>query len=77
MLRLFTNGHFGMVFEHIHDCFHPEILQVDSHICVNFVFTLHKVTFHVELHVLGTTRLLTMTKPLGGVCPIAMGEELY
>jgi hypothetical protein len=32
---------------------------------------------NVQAYVLGTTHLLAMTKPSGGVCPIIMGEALY
>jgi hypothetical protein len=51
---------------------------VDSFSCFNFVLILHKVKFHPELYVsLGTTYLLTMTKPSSEVHPIAMEETLY
>jgi hypothetical protein len=50
--------------------FTQKILQMDFHNYFNFVCISHKVTFHVELHVLGATHLLTMTKSLGGVHPI-------
>ncbi len=65
-----------MVFKHLWNCFHLKILQVDSHNCFNFVLISHKV-IHIELHVFGATRLLTLTKSLGGVHPIVIVKTLY
>jgi hypothetical protein len=50
---------------------------INFHNCFNFVPILHKVTFRVKLHVLGEARLLTLTKPLCGFCPIVIGELLH
>jgi hypothetical protein len=51
---------------------------MDPLICFNFVFILHKVTFHFKLHMfLERPCLLTMIKPLGEGHTIAMGETLY
>jgi hypothetical protein len=51
---------------------------MDSFNCFNFVFILHKVTFHLKLHMfMEWPCLLAITKPLGGVHTIAMGESLY
>jgi hypothetical protein len=78
MLHLLTSGPFGMVFKHLRDCFHSK----DS---TNGFLQLFQLCFHITqghippqiAHVLGTTRLLAMTKALGGVCPIIVGETLY
>jgi hypothetical protein len=67
-----------MVFEHLWDCFHLE----DS---TNGFFQLFQLCFHIAkghiplriTRVFGIARLLTMTKLLGGDCPIAVGEALY
>jgi hypothetical protein len=32
---------------------------------------------HQIVNILGALHFLTMTKPLGGVCPILLGEVLY
>jgi hypothetical protein len=50
MLYLLASGPFGMVFEHFQITIHLEDSIVDSFNCFNFVFILHKVTFHFELH---------------------------
>jgi hypothetical protein len=40
MLHLFANGHFGMVFEHLQDCFHLEDFASGlPHMC--------KLCFHI------------------------------
>ncbi len=50
---------------------------MNSYNCFSLVFILHKVTFHVELHVLGAICLLAMTKPSSGIHPIVVGKTLY
>ncbi len=55
---------FGIVFT-------LKIQRVDSLTCSNFVFILHRAKF------LWLARLLAMTKPSGGVRPIAVEETLY
>ncbi len=54
-----------------------KIQWVDSFNCSNFVFILHKVTFHLKLHIFEATHHLAMTKPSSEVCYIIMGEVLY
>ncbi len=78
MLHLSTSGHSRMVFEHLLKCFHPE----DSACGFPqlFQFCSHITQGHIPpqiAHVLGAVHFLTMTKPLGGVHLIAMGESLY
>jgi len=78
MSHLSTNGLSRMVFEHLWNYFHLE----DS---TSGLLQLFQLCFHIAQSqippqitcVFGTTHLLTMTKPLGGVRPIAMGETLY
>jgi hypothetical protein len=78
MLNLSASGPFGMGFEHLQDCFHPE----DS---ASGFFQLFQLCFHIaQCHiplqiacVLGIVRILAMTKPSSGVHPIVMGETLY
>jgi hypothetical protein len=78
MLHLSIGGLSRIVFEHLRDCFHPEDLA-------SGFIKLFQLCFHIAqgrippqiAHVFGVAHLLTMTKPLGGVCPIAMGETLY
>jgi hypothetical protein len=78
MPQLFANDLFGMVFEHLRGCFHsedfasgfPQWFQLCSHITQGHIP-------HQIAHILGTAHFLTMTKPLGGVQPIAMEETLY
>ncbi len=78
MPHLLASGIFGMVFEHLQDCFHPkdsingspQLFQLCSYITKS----------HVPpqiAHVFCTTHLLTMTKPSGRIRPIVMGETLY
>jgi hypothetical protein len=67
-----------MVFEHLEDYFHlkdstsefPQLFQLCFHIAQGHVPLLIAC-------VLRATHLLTMTKPLNGVHPIAIGETLY
>jgi hypothetical protein len=47
MLHLFANGIFGMVFEFFQDYFLPKDFASGFHNFFNFLFILHKVTFHV------------------------------
>jgi len=67
-----------MVFEHLRNWIHPEDSM--SGFLKLFQLCFHIVKSHISLQiacVLGVTRLLFMTKPLGEVCPIEMGETLY
>ncbi len=51
---------------------------MDCFSCFNFIF--HIAEGHILpqiAHVLEMARLLAMTKPLGGIHPIAVGEPLY
>jgi hypothetical protein len=78
MLHLLTNGPFGMVFEHLRDCFHLE--DSTSEFPQLFQLCFHIAQGHIPPQiawVLGLARLLAMTKPLGGINLIAMGETLY
>jgi hypothetical protein len=78
MSYLSPSGPFGMVSKHLRDCFHLEDL-------VGGFLQLFQLCFHIAqghispqiAHVLGAACLLAMTKPSGGVHPIAMGETLY
>jgi hypothetical protein len=78
MPHLLASGPFGMVFEHLWNCFHPE----DS---TSWFFQLFQLCFHIVkghippqiAHVLGAAHFLAMTKHLGGVHPIAVGKTLY
>jgi hypothetical protein len=58
-----------MVFEHLQNYFHLEY-------STNGFPQLFQLCFHIA-EGLGTTCLLVMTKPLGGIRPIAMGKTLY
>jgi hypothetical protein len=78
MPHLLANSFFGMVFEHLWDCFYPK----DSMNGFPYLFQLyfHIVKGHIPLqiaHVLGITCLLAMTKPSGAIHPIVVGEALY
>jgi hypothetical protein len=78
MLHLLTNGPFGMVFEHLRDYFHLEDLA--SEFPQLFQICFHIARGHIPpqiARIFGVVCLLTMTKPLGGVCPIVVGETLY
>jgi len=68
MPHLFVSNFSKMAFEHFLNYFHLKILEANSHSCFNFVLILHKVTFHVELHVSRAARLLTLTKSLNRCC---------
>ncbi len=57
---------FGWFFNTFKIVFTEKILQMDSHSCFNLVFILHKITFHIKLHV-WVAHLLAIIKPLGGV----------
>ncbi len=51
MSNLSSSGPSRMFFEPSKFVFIQKILQAHSHICFNFVFISHKVTFHVKLHI--------------------------
>ncbi len=70
----FLLGWFLNTFEIV---FTEKIQWMNSLNCFNFVLISQKVTFHLELHVLGMAHLLAMTWASSGVCPIIMGETLY
>jgi len=79
MPHLLANGIFGMVFEHLQDCFHPED-STNGFLHLFQLFFLHIVKGHIPpriAHVLNVICFLTMSKPLGGVRPIIVGETLY
>jgi hypothetical protein len=68
-----------MVFEQLWDCFHledltsgfPKLFQL-------FFFHIVKAQIPPQIaHVLGATCLLAITKLLGGIRPIVVGETLY
>jgi hypothetical protein len=77
MPHLLANGHFGMVFEHLQDFFHPK----DS---ASGFFQLFQLCFHIaQCHispqiacVLGVACLVAMTKLSSGVHTITVGETL-
>jgi len=78
MPDLLASGHSRMGFEHFRDCFHLEDLV--SGYSSLFQFSYHIAKGHIPpqiTHVLGMVHLLAMTKPLGGVHPITVGETLY
>jgi hypothetical protein len=78
MPHLLANGFSRMVFEHLWDCFHPKDLA--SGFPQLFQLFFHIVKGHIPLQIVsvfGTACFLTMTKLLGGVRPIVMGETLY
>jgi len=78
MPHLLKSGKSGMVFEHFQNYFHPEDLM-------NGFLQLFQLCFHIaQSHippqiacVFRVARLLSMTKPFGGVHPITMAETLY
>jgi hypothetical protein len=78
MSHLLTSGPSGMVFEHLWDYFQPknstngfpQLFQLSSPI------TQGHIPFQIP-HVFGTTHLLTMTKPIGGVHPIVATHKLH
>jgi hypothetical protein len=75
MPHLSTSGHFGMVFEHLQNCFH----LYDS---TNGFLRLFQLCFHIAqghilrqiTHVVVVPCLLAMIKPLDEVCPIVVGN---
>jgi hypothetical protein len=77
MPHLSISGPSRMIFEHLRKKFHPK----DS---VSGFLQVFQLCFHIahghippQIARLWRARPLAMTKPLGGVCPIAMGETLY
>jgi hypothetical protein len=78
MLHLSASGPSRMVFEHLRNNFHLEDLASGFP-------QLFQLCFHITqghnppqiTRVLGAAYLLAMTKPLGGISPIAVGETLY
>jgi hypothetical protein len=78
MPQLSTSGPSKMVFEQFLDCFHikdlmnglPQLFQLCSHIVKGHIPPQIALVF-------GTTNLLAMTKFLGGVHLITIGETLY
>jgi hypothetical protein len=78
MLHLSTSGFFGIVFEHFQDYFHPKNLANGFPQLFQLCFYIAQGHIPPQIaHVLKVAHLLAMTKPLSGVCPIAMGEALY
>jgi hypothetical protein len=78
MPNLSTCGTFGMVFEHQEDYFHPKDSM--SGFPQLFQFCSHVAQGHIPrqiAHILGATHFLAMTKPIGGVHPIAVKKTLY
>jgi hypothetical protein len=78
MLQLSTNSFFGMVFEHLWDCFHPK--DFTSGFPQLFQLCYHIMQGHIPCwiaHILGVVCLLTIIKPLSGVRPIVVKETLY
>jgi hypothetical protein len=79
MPNLSVNGLLGMVFEHFQYFFHlQDFANGFSHL---FQLCFHLAQGHIPhriAHILGVaTHLLIMTKPLGGIRPIIIGEMLY
>jgi hypothetical protein len=78
MSNLSTSGSFGMVFEHLWDFFHPkDFVSGFPHL---FQLCFHIAQGHIShwiTHIFAVACLLAMTKPLGGIYPIAVGETLY
>lgn len=78
MFHLSANGPFGMVFKHLQDSFDPKDLM-------NGLNQLHQLCSHVAMghilgsmtRVLGTSRLLVLTKPSSGIHPIVVEEVFY
>ncbi len=78
MSHLSANDPSRMAFEHLWDCFQPE--DSTSGFPQLFQFFFHIAQGHIPFqitHVFRVTHLLTMTKPLGGVHPIIVGETVY
>ncbi len=76
--HLSANGHFGMVFEHLQKNFHLEDSAIGFLQLFQLCFDIAQGHIPPQIaHVLGTTHLLTMTKPSGEVCLIIVGETLY
>jgi hypothetical protein len=78
MPHLFISSRFGMVFEHFLDCFRPK--EFVSGFSQLFQLYSHITQGHIPCriaHILGVVHIFTMTKPLGGVHPIIVGETLY
>jgi hypothetical protein len=78
MLHLFASDSFKMVFEHLQNYLHLNFfvngLSQLFHLCS------HIAQGHISrriINIIGAAHLLTMTKPLSGVCPIVVGEVLY
>jgi len=77
MLHLSTSGPYGMVFEHLQNCFHPK----DS---TSGFFQLLQLCFHIAqghispwiTHVFRMAHLLALTKPLDGIRPTTVREAL-
>jgi hypothetical protein len=78
MPHLSVIGLFRMVFEHLQRCFHPEDSMSEFPQLFQLCFHIAKGHIAPQIaHVLSTVCLLTMNKPLGGICPIIVGETLY
>jgi hypothetical protein len=74
----FVNGIFGMVFEHLQDCFHPNESVINF--SQLFQFCYHITQGHIPCqiaYILGAPHFLAMTKLLGGVRPLVVRETLY
>jgi hypothetical protein len=78
MLNLFASGIFEMVFKHFRNYFHHK--KITSGFPQLFQLCYHISQGHIPCqiaHILGVSPLLTMTKPSGGIHPLAIGEVLY
>jgi hypothetical protein len=76
--KLSTSGPFKMALKHLWVCFHPK--DSASGFPQSFQLYSHVAQGHIQrwiAHTLGPAHLLAMTKPLGGIHPITIGETLY
>jgi hypothetical protein len=76
MSHLSTSAPFGIIFEHLVNYFHPE--DFASGFPQLFQLCFHIAQGHIPPQiacVFGVAHLLTMAKPSGGICSIAVGKH--
>ncbi len=71
LAHLLTNEHLGMVFKHLQDLFDPKDLTSDfPHLFLVCFYVIVVRIFKSITKALGVAKMLTLTKPYGGIQPI-------
>lgn len=76
--KLFLNGLFGMVYEHLLGCFILEDPSSGfSKLFHAIIFVAHGDILRSMALMLGASKLLVMVKDIEGLCPIVIGKAFF